>query len=111
MDEEIAALALFTSGKTDAGFAALKLAVAHEVAAPMEFGPPAIPKPTLELLGDLLLLSGHPVDAEGAYRRALARTPGRTMVLKGLARAHAAAKAPPLPLLTAKAPPAEAHRH
>jgi tetratricopeptide (TPR) repeat protein len=116
MDEEIAALALFTSGKTDAGFAALKLAVAKEVAAPMEFGPPAIPKPALELLGDLLLLAGRPVEAADAYSRALARTPGRTMVLAGLARAQAAAalpptKAQPMQPPAAKTPPAEAHRH
>ncbi len=112
MYEEIAALALFTSGKTDAGLAALKLAADREVAAPMDFGPPAIPKPTLELLGDLLLLSGRPVEAENAYRRALARTPGRPMVLRGLARAQAAAaKAPTSPPAVAKAPPTEAHRH
>jgi hypothetical protein len=95
MDEEIAALALIARGDADGGLAALRLAAEHELAVPQDFGPPAIPKPTLELLGDLLLASGRPVEAEDAYRRALARTPGRRMTMLGLARAQAAAAAHP----------------
>ncbi|QTN19076.1 hypothetical protein HZ989_12710 [Brevundimonas sp. AJA228-03] len=115
MDEEIAALALIARGDADGGLAALRLAAEHELAVPQDFGPPAIPKPTLELLGDLLLASGRPVEAEDAYRRALARTPGRRMTMLGLARAQAAAAHPSaeassLPQ-TDNAPTTEAHHH
>jgi hypothetical protein len=43
MSEEIAALELFSDGKTQEGLAALQHAVAHETAAPLAFVPPAPP--------------------------------------------------------------------
>ena len=45
---------------------------------PLEFGPPAIQKPSWELLGDELLALGRNAEAEQAYQAALARAPGRT---------------------------------
>jgi hypothetical protein len=56
----------------------------------LEFGPPAIEKPTSELLGDELLTLGRAAEAEQAYRSALARAPGRTRSLQGLLRAQQA---------------------
>jgi hypothetical protein len=56
----------------------------------LEFGPPAVEKPTLELLGDELLALGRHAEAEQAYRSALARAPGRTRSLQGLLRAEQA---------------------
>ncbi len=56
----------------------------------LEFGPPAIEKPTFELLGDELAALGRHADAEQAYRSALARAPGRTRSLQGLLRAQQA---------------------
>ena len=67
---------------------------------PMEFGPPDVALPAWELLGEELLRAGKPADAAAAFRNALARAPGRTRSLEGLARsadlagdASAAAKA------------------
>jgi tetratricopeptide (TPR) repeat protein len=57
---------------------------------PFEFGPPMIPKPTTEMLGEALLAAGKPAEAVGAFRRSLARTPGRNLSLLGLARAATA---------------------
>ena len=54
---------------------------------PYEFGPPAIDKPSRELLGELLLSLGKPVEARVAFEQALARTPERTASLRGLMRA------------------------
>ncbi len=62
-----------------------------ERALPYEFGPPAIVKPTFELLGEMLLAAERPEEAAGAFQAQLARTPLRTASLLGLARASAAA--------------------
>jgi hypothetical protein len=47
--------------------------------------------PARELLGDLLLELGRPADALAAYRRTLAREPGRFRALHGAWRAATAA--------------------
>lgn len=54
---------------------------------PFEFGPPVVPKPSRELLGDLLLAAGREEEAAEAYRAALRRAPGRTPAVRGLERA------------------------
>ena len=82
------ALSLIAGGKTDQGLARLRRVAADEAAAPFEFGPPDVPKPSAELLGDVLLKAGKPREAAGAYRDALARAPGRTLSLHGLAAAQ-----------------------
>ena len=56
----------------------------------LEFGPPAVEKPTFELLGDELLAMGRNAEAEQAYQSALARAPGRTRSVEGLLRAQQA---------------------
>ena len=61
---------------------------AAEAAAPFEFGPPSVAKPSAELLGDVLLKMGKPAEAAEAYRAALARAPGRTLSLRGLMAAQ-----------------------
>jgi hypothetical protein len=53
---------------------------------PLEFGPPAIEKPTDELLGEMLLELHRPAEARGAFQAALTRTPGRKLVVEALAR-------------------------
>ena len=53
-------------------------------AMPAEFGPPAIPKPSYELLGDVLLRLGRKAEAAEAYRSALAAAPGRRLSERGL---------------------------
>jgi tetratricopeptide (TPR) repeat protein len=67
----------------------LKRAVSLEEGLPMAFGPPVIEKPTHELLGEFLLRRGRKEDAAAEFRKALARTPGRRLAMKGLASATA----------------------
>ena len=79
--EAIAALA---SARTDDGLAMLRKAAAAEAALPPPFGPPALQKPSYELLGDELLARGRNAEAAAAYRQALAAAPGRRLSLAGL---------------------------
>ena len=44
---------------------------------PIEFGPPAIDKPSYELLGEALLAANRPQEAQAAFEKALTRTPER----------------------------------
>jgi hypothetical protein len=87
---QIDALERIRDGKKDEGIAILRQAADAESAMALEFGPPAIEKPTAELLGDELLALGRAAGAEQAYRSALARAPGRTRSLQGLLRAQQA---------------------
>jgi tetratricopeptide (TPR) repeat protein len=74
-------------GSVDSGLALLREAAALEESLPYEFGPPRIPLPTFEALGDGLLAAGQPAEAITAYRAQLARTPGRARSVTGLAAA------------------------
>jgi tetratricopeptide (TPR) repeat protein len=69
----------------------LRRATALEDGMPAEFGPPAVVKPSHELLAGLLLESGRASEAVEAFQRALALGPGRSAALLGLARAARAA--------------------
>ena len=84
-----AALSALAEGKTEAGLAMLRAAAEAERALPVEFGPPALPKPSSELLGDHLLKLGRKDEAAAAYRATLAAAPGRRRALAGLAAASA----------------------
>ena len=88
MVEEAGALELAAGGNLNAAIASLRLAAEHEIAIPTEFGPPAVPKPPFELLGDILVKSGKAQDAAEAYQAALVRAPGRTLSLQGLLAAQ-----------------------
>ena len=68
--------------------ALLKSISEKERALPLEFGPPIINKPTDELLGELYLQLQRPADAKSSFESALARAPGRTLALHGLAQAN-----------------------
>lgn len=81
------ALVKLGAGDTQGALAALDAAAKTEDAAPFEFGPPQVSKPSRELLGDVLLGLGRKADAAAAYRAALARTPGRRLTVEGLAKA------------------------
>lgn len=81
---------------SDAKRAAEAIALAAEAAAqeegmPFEFGPPQFAKPTHELLGEILLAAGMAGEAQVAFQKSLARMPGRSRSLVGLARAASAA--------------------
>lgn len=90
MAGQVAALADLANGRAETGLDQLRRLAGQESAAPIEFGPPAAYKPTLELLGDRLLAMGRPADAAAAYRDALAHAPGRTRSLQGLLKAQRA---------------------
>jgi tetratricopeptide (TPR) repeat protein len=83
------AVLLLARGETDPGIQALEAAAQAEVALPPEFGPPALQKPSYELLGDELLSLGRKREAAEAYRKALAAAPNRRLSVLGLKAATA----------------------
>jgi tetratricopeptide (TPR) repeat protein len=88
---QLEALYLHTVGHPDSAVAVLREAVALEASLPMDFGPPAIVRPAHEALAELLLAIGRAGEAQVAFTKALARTPGRSRTLAGLALAARAA--------------------
>lgn len=84
---QLEALLLESQGRPDSAVALLRHAAAYEASLPMDFGPPAALRPAHEALADLLLVGGRYAEAQAAYERALARTPGRSRTLAGLALA------------------------
>jgi predicted Zn-dependent protease len=84
---QLHALLAAADGKTKEAVAELRQMAEKEHHMPLEFGPPTIEKPTDELLGEVLLQSHRPSEARDAFQTALARTPGRRMVVENLARA------------------------
>ena len=83
-----AVLAL-AEGRTDEGLALLRKAAEAEAALPPPFGPPALQKPSYELLGDELLALGRKKEAAEAYSHALVAAPGRRLSVAGLKAAKA----------------------
>lgn len=82
------ALVKLRAGDTTGGISALKQAAELEAAAPLEFGPPMVAKPSFELLGDELLRLKRNTDAAAAYGSQIMRTPGRTLTIDGLNKAR-----------------------
>jgi tetratricopeptide (TPR) repeat protein len=78
------------AGHAAEALATLARAGADEQAMPYEFGPPAVRKPSLELLGEVQLEAGHPAEAARAFQAALELAPGRVQSLDGLRRARLA---------------------
>jgi hypothetical protein len=83
--EQLRALLTAAAGKSDDAVKELQRIAAEEHQLPLEFGPPSIEKPTDELLGELLLQLHRPAEAREAFQTALARAPGRRLVLEDLA--------------------------
>jgi tetratricopeptide (TPR) repeat protein len=77
------AIALLAAGNRAAGLDALRAAAEAESALPVVFGPPAIAKPSWELLGEELLAEGRREEAAEAFRRSLEFAPGRLLSLRG----------------------------
>ncbi len=84
MLQEAEALQLIATGKRDAALPILQAAANTERAMPLEFGPPVVPKPAVELLAEQLAAAGRTADAATAYQASLARTPGRTVSVEGM---------------------------
>jgi tetratricopeptide (TPR) repeat protein len=86
LTEQLHALLTAVEGKSQDAVTELQHIAAKEHAMPLEFGPPSVYKPTDELLGETLLQLNRPSEARNAFQAALARTPGRRLVLEDLAR-------------------------
>lgn len=78
------------AGRIDEAVAMLRDAAAREEGMPVEYGPPAVVKPTWEMMGEMLLAAGRADEAVTAFRRALELAPGRRLSLRGLAAAERA---------------------
>jgi tetratricopeptide (TPR) repeat protein len=95
LTEQLHALLTAVEGKSQEAVTELQRIAAQEHAMPLAYGPPSVYKPTDELLGELLLDLQRPSEAHEAFQAALARTPGRRLVVEALAhtdKAIAAAK-------------------
>ncbi len=87
---ELQALIDLAKGNNDKAIASLQQAVELEYAMPRRFGPPWPPKPSHELLGELLHASGDYAGAKLQFEVALELANGRSTSLLGLARAASA---------------------
>lgn len=85
MELSLGAELAWQAGKSDAALAMLRRATALEEGMPAEFGPPAVVKPSHELLASLYRELGNQTEAAGTYERALQLQPGRSAALLGLA--------------------------
>ncbi len=94
LQKDLRALALLGRGDTSGALRLLDEATAAEDAMALDYGPPAIVKPSLEIYGEVLLTLGRPADARTQFEKALARAPRRSLSLRGLARAAKAAGDP-----------------
>lgn len=81
------AVTAWKAGRREEALAFLDEANRAEDAQAVEFGPPAVVKPTWELRGELLLAMNRPAEARTAFERSLALQPGRLLSVQGLAEA------------------------
>jgi len=91
MSRSLESLLLFQEGDTDAAVALLKTAVNDENSRPAYYGPPHVPKPSGELLGEMLLVLNRADEAVVEFETALEQHTGRSRTLLGLSRAAKAA--------------------
>ena len=87
LELELTALVRLSEGKRDEAMTLMRDATRSEDAMPVEFGPPAVIKPSHELFGEMLLEVGMPREARAEFNRALELAPKRARSLLGLARA------------------------
>jgi tetratricopeptide (TPR) repeat protein len=91
---ELSALVQATAGDSARAIALVRQAAALDDDQPMPFGPPWTIKPPHELLGELLLATGHTEEARSEFSAALARTPRRPLAVEGLMQSQAASGHP-----------------
>ena len=87
---ELEALLEYRAGNISTALQLLHSAVQDENTRPLEYGPPHVPKPTSELLGEMLLGQGRAAEAAQQFESSLQRNTGRTLSLLGLLRAQEA---------------------
>lgn len=86
---QLTALSAIRSADADGALRLLEEAARTEEDRALEYGPPAVVKPTRELLGEILLQLGRHDEAAAAFERALDRYAGRARSVAGLASARA----------------------
>ena len=91
LETGLRALLREADGAAGDAVALMRQAATLEDAMPVEFGPPADVKPAHELLGEILLRTGRPKEAQREFARQLQLAPKRALSLLGLGRAAAAA--------------------
>jgi tetratricopeptide (TPR) repeat protein len=84
---EIEAAASASRGQIDEAIATMRQATTREEAMPVAPGPPALIKPSHELLGEILLQAGRHEEAARAFATSLFRHPGRAQSVAGAAQA------------------------
>jgi tetratricopeptide (TPR) repeat protein len=90
METQLASAVALARGEHAEALEGLGRAAAIEASLPLEYGPPSIPKPSHELLGEWLLTLDRPAEARAAFATTLERAPRRRLALEGLATATAA---------------------
>lgn len=75
--QQLEGLLQIAKGENEAGIEIIQAAVTAESELPIDFGPPSIVKPSLELLGDVLMDLGRGEEAIAVYEKQLERTPQR----------------------------------
>ena len=85
---QLEALLLFRDGNTNQALQIMAGAVDDEHSRPLYYGPPHVPKPSSELLGEMLLTLGRPAEAVTQFEDSLKRHTGKSQSLLGLARAQ-----------------------
>jgi len=85
MEKELQAAIWNAQGKKEDALQLLKEATAVEDSMTFEFGPPLPVKPSHELYAEFLMEAGKYKEAQDEFNKALARAPGRTLSLRGLA--------------------------
>jgi len=88
MNDQIAALLSMQNATGQETVRALQRIADQEHELPLAFGPPIVPKPTDELLGEVYLRLRSPAAARKSFDADLARAPGRTLAVKGLEAAE-----------------------
>jgi tetratricopeptide (TPR) repeat protein len=88
---QIEALLAFHADDVGRALEVLGEALEDETGRPAYYGPPHIPKPSDELMGEMLLALERPTEAAAMFEESLARHTNRTLSLLGLARAQEAA--------------------
>jgi tetratricopeptide (TPR) repeat protein len=84
MEQILGAAIQFAGGDRDGGIRAALAAANAEDKLLFEYGPPAIPKPAWEAVGEMLLTVGRKDEAAKAFRNALKRYPNRRLSNEGL---------------------------
>jgi tetratricopeptide (TPR) repeat protein len=90
VSRQIEAMLLFRKGHTDEAVRIMTTAAEDENSQALYYGPPHVPKPSSELLGEMLLVLNRPEEAAVQFETALERNTDKSLSLLGLARAQGA---------------------